>query len=352
MTGRHGIYLTSRRHMLGIAAATLAIGIAPVALAAPDPVARLRVSLSVPGAHRTVAAAIAALPPQGGVIRIDRGLWREKLAITAANVTLVGLGDRPEDTVITWDDSSQKAGGTVRSATLTVSGDRFRMGNLTVRNDWALRPDAYPTQAVALALTGDRAVLDHVRLDGHQDTLFAGKGPGGRLSRHYFGNSRISGHVDFIFGNANAYFSRCALHGNAGSTVMITAHSRNADDDPSAYVFDRCTITADADAGPIWLGRSWRDYARVIFLDTRMDAPVAPGGWREWTPGTTDRLKTSYYAEYRSTGRGAPPPPRVATAHRLSREQAAQWRRDQFFGGDTGWIDEGLMALAQERKVR
>ena len=301
--------------------------------------AELQVSADAPGAQRSVQAAIDALPAAGGTIRIAPGTWREKLTIARDNVTLIGAGPRPEDTVLVFGDSSQSAGGTGKSASITASGNDLRIGNLTIQNDWWLNPANPPSQAVALLLTGDRAVLSRVRLLGHQDTLYANKG------RQYFFDSYIEGHVDFIFGNANAYWENCRIHGLAGATVMITAHSRNAADEESAYVFDHATITADPAAGQIWLGRPWRDYARVIFLDSHMDADVHPDGWREWTPGTTDKLPTAWYAEHASTGRGASPATRAPTSHQLSAEEADRWRLDAFFDGDTQWIRDGLAAL-------
>ena len=299
----------------------------------------LQVSAEAAGAQRSVQAAIDALPETGGTIRIAPGTWREKLTIAKPNVTLIGTGLRPEDTVLVFNDSSMSAGGTGKSATLTASGDDLRIGNLTIQNDWWLNPANPPSQAVALLLTGDRAVLSRVRLLGHQDTLYANKG------RQYFFDSYIEGHVDFIFGNANAYWENCRIHGLAGATVMITAQSRNAADEDSAYVFDRATITADPAAGPVWLGRPWRDYSRVIFLDSHMDADIHPEGWREWTPGTTNKLPTTFYAEHGSTGRGASPATRAPTSHQLSAEEADRWRLEAFFRNDTDWIRDGLAAL-------
>ncbi|KHL24768.1 pectin esterase [Croceibacterium mercuriale] len=325
-----------------ILAGALLLAAAPAMAQAP---VELQVSTEAPGAQRSVQAAIDALPDTGGTIRIAPGTWREKLTIAKPGVTLIGTGQRPEDTVLVFGDSSQSAGGTGKSASITASGDDLRIGNLTIQNDWWLNPANPPSQAVALLLTGDRAVLSRVRLLGHQDTLYANKGQGGRMSRQYFFDSYIEGHVDFIFGNANAYWENCRIHGLAGSTVMITAQSRNAPDEDSAYVFDRATITADPAAGQIWLGRPWRDHSRVIFLDTRMDADVHPDGWREWTPGTTNKLPTTFYAEHGSTGRGASPATRAPTSHQLNAEEAARWRLDAFFGGDTQWIQDGLAAL-------
>lgn len=311
----------------------------------------VRVSHRVPGAYPTIQQAIDALPASGGVIRVDAGTWREKLRIEKPHVTLAGIGRGPAAVVLVYGDSSRTAGGTVKSATLTVVGDDFHAGNLTIRNDWGSDPANPPSQAVALALTGDRAVLDRVRLLGHQDTLYANKGAGNRMARQYFSRCHVEGHVDFIFGNANAYFRDCRLHGVAHAGVMYTAQSRNAPDEDSAYVFDRCRLTADPAASDISLGRAWRPYARVIFLRTRMDAPILPEGWTEWTPGKTDTFRTAYYAEYRSTGPGANPRRRAPASHQLSAAEAQRWQYRQLFRDPAPWVRRGLAELARATRA-
>ena len=157
------------------------------------------------------------------------------------------------------------------------------------------------------------------------------------MSRQYFRDCYIEGHVDFIFGDANAYFDRCEIRAIAHEEIMLTAHSRTAPEQHKAYVFDHCRITADPGAGTIYLGRPWRDYARVIFMNTRMDAPVHPEGWREWTPGTTRRLDTAWYAEYRAGGKYNDVSRREPRSRQLTRAQAREWRKEVFLAGADGW---------------
>jgi pectin methylesterase-like acyl-CoA thioesterase len=165
--------------------------------------------------YRDIQSAIDALPAQGGTILIAPGVYRQKVVVSTAGVRLQGSGGDPSDTVLVFGDSAATTGSTFKSYTVLVSGDDFHASNLTIQNDYWLNADHPPSQAVALNLTGDRAVLDRVRLLGHQDTLYANKGAGGRMARQYFSNCYIEGHVDFIFGNAKAFFHRCELHGLA-----------------------------------------------------------------------------------------------------------------------------------------
>lgn len=284
---------------------------------------------------KTVTAALEALPPVGGVLELAPGEYREKITITKPNVQLIGRGRHAQDVVLVWSDSALTSGGTSKSFSVAVSGDGFRARNLTIQNDYHLK-DPRPSQAVALHLTADRAVLENVRLLGAQDTLYAASKKD-KPSRQYFKNCYIEGHVDFIFGDAKAFFDRCDIHGVAHHSVLFTAQSKNRPDQDSAYVFDRCLVTAAPEAKGIFLGRAWRPFATVIFLRTRIEANVDPAGWREWTPGKTDTLTTAYFAEFASTGRGAAPGQRDPRTHQLSAEQAKVWRREHFLAGADGW---------------
>jgi pectin methylesterase-like acyl-CoA thioesterase len=68
----------------------------------------------------------------------------------------------------------------------------------------------------------------------------------------------------------------------------------------TAGVFDHCRVTADPDAKHVFLGRPWKPYSTVVFRNTQLDANIEPAGWREWHPGKTHSLDTSYYAEFHS----------------------------------------------------
>jgi pectinesterase len=300
--------------------------------------APLTVDHTNPKAFQTVQAAIDALPEAGGEIVLAPGTYREKINTAKNGVHIKGTGKAPSDVVIVWDDGASTAGGTFKSSTFIASGDDFHLDNLTVKNAYWDNPANKPSQAVALSVTGDRGVFTRVRLLGAQDTLYANKNGKKGEGRQFYSDCYIEGHVDFIFGNANAYFQNCELHGIAAGSVMYTAQSKNSPEERSAYVFDNCKLTADPGAKEISLGRAWRPYATVIFLNTDMQANVIPGGWREWTPGKTDTLKTATYAEYKSTGPGANPSAREPYSKQLNDQEAAQWALKAFFKDDLGWL--------------
>ena len=174
----------------------------------------------------TVSAAIAS---GAKVIRIQPGTYREVLNIPQSGIQLRGTGARPQDVVLTYNNSAGTAGGTTKSASITVSGDDFYAENLTIENSFsrnqALKQEG--SQAVALKISGDRAVFRKVRFLGYQDTLYptskhceSDKGPC-EPARQYFSECYIEGNVDFIFGDAMAFFDRCEIHALAHSTIIM-----------------------------------------------------------------------------------------------------------------------------------
>jgi len=83
-------------------------------------------------------------------------------------VRLIGDTAHPSAAVIVFDKSAGTAGGTFKSATVNVLGDNFYAEGVTFQNDFSKRnPEATQgTQAVALAVHGDRAIFRRVRLMG------------------------------------------------------------------------------------------------------------------------------------------------------------------------------------------
>jgi pectin methylesterase-like acyl-CoA thioesterase len=156
-------------------------------------------------------------------------------------------------------------------------------------------------------------------------------------ARQYFQDCYIEGHVDFIFGDSMAVFDRCVIHGIAHSEVLLTAQSKRYPEQQSGYVFDHCKITADAGVGKVFLGRPWRAYSKVVFLNAELDAKVSPQGWREWHAGETTRLKTAFYAEYKSTGPGAAPELRETDSKQLTEAEAERYKAANFLAGQDGW---------------
>ncbi len=152
-------------------------------------------------------------------------------------------------------------------------------------------------QAVAAAVRADRAVFKHCRFLGHQDTLFADYG------RQYYVDSYIEGGVDFIFGNATAVFDHSEIHANGPG--YLTAQSRTSPEQTTGYAIIDSKVTSGMEPGAasgmaapahdtISLGRPWRPYSRVVYINTELPADVIPEGWSAW--GKTDSVPQAYYA--------------------------------------------------------
>jgi pectin methylesterase-like acyl-CoA thioesterase len=144
--------------------------------------------------------------------------------------------------------------------------------------------------------------------------------------------------VDFIFGDGKAVFDHCEIYSTAHKGGFITAQAKHYPEEDSGFVINHCKLTADpAVTAKVFLGRPWRPYATVVFLDTEMGDHIDPAGWREWHPGETHSLDTVFYAEYGSTGPGAHAGERDPNTRFLSPEQARQFEPATFLRGSDNW---------------
>lgn len=283
------------------------------------------------GDYESVQAAIdeaKAFPSERVTIFVKEGVYDEKVAVHAWNTEVDLIGESETGTVITYDDDFETIGrgrnSTFFTYTLKVRGDGFYARNLTVEN--SAGPES--GQAVALHVDADRAVFENCRLVGNQDTLYTG---GGR-TRQYFEGCRIEGTTDFVFGGATAVFENCELHSKADSYVTAASTPQR---EPFGFVFRDCTLTADPDVSEVYLGRPWRDYAHVVFLDSHLGAHVHPAGWHNWS--RPDAEDTVTYAEYENRGPGAETvDERVAWAEKLTPTEAETYTVENVFSaGDS-----------------
>ncbi|HET6862625.1 MAG TPA: pectinesterase family protein, partial [Pyrinomonadaceae bacterium] len=84
-----------------------------------------------------------------------------------------------------------------------------------------------------------------------------------------------------------------------------------------------------------YLGRPWRDFSSVVFLNTEMSAVVRPEGWQDWD--LPAREKTSRYAEFNSYGPGANIKSRVSWARQIDRGRAKKITAEKILRGADGW---------------
>ena len=165
------------------------------------------------------------------------------------------------------------------------------------------------------------------RLLGWQDTLYAASG------RQLYENCYIEGHVDFIFGNAAALFRNCEIH--SLGTGYIAAQSRVTPDGGTGFVFDRCKLTADSDGFKVFLGRPWRPYSRVVYLNCFMGPHIRPEGWDNWRNQANE--STAWFAESGSTGPGGSQEKRVAWERHPTRSEWDAVQPEKLLAGEDGW---------------
>ncbi len=326
----------------------LAMGIATTLSASSQPAASPAATLQPDaivaadgsGQYVSLQEAISAAPMQTDntaprwVIFVKAGTYRELVYVQRERGHIQVIGEDRVKTIIVYHQHANLPGpdgkpiGTFRTPTVQIDGDGMIWENLTIAND-AGRPGPRPAgpvgQAVALRADGDRLTFRHCRFLGWQDTLLLNRG------RHYLVDCYIEGSVDFIFGAATAYFDRCHIHALADGYLTAASTPKEK---TGGFNFADCKITG-AEGVKTYLGRPWREFAQTVFLRTEMSAAVRPEGWHNWNKPGAER--TTFYAEFGSTGPGANDAARVKWAQPLTAAVAASLTPAKTLAGHDGW---------------
>ncbi|CAM0151006.1 unnamed protein product [Urochloa decumbens] len=248
-------------------------------------------------AFPTVQAAIDAVPlgnPTRVVIRLAPGVYKEPVYVAKTKNFITMVGAAPEATVISWDNCAKRINhplpssvigeGTFGCGTFIIEGEDFIAENITFENS----------------------------------------------SPQYLRDCYIEGHCDFIFGNSVALMEHCHIHCKAAG--YITAHNRKSTSESTGYVFLRCQITGNGEAGYMFLGRPWGSFGRVVFAHTFMDQCVQPSGWHNWDKSENEQ--TACFYEYRCSGPGSCSSDRVAWCKQLPDDEAEQFLSHTFIDPD------------------
>jgi PelA/Pel-15E family pectate lyase len=300
--------------------------------------ARIVVAADGSGDFKTVQQAVDHVPDNNTeriVIQIKPGVYREQIRVTSGKRYLTFQGEDPRHTVLTYRISAQEAGNTRLAFSTLINAVDFRAENLTFENTFGVG-----SQAVALFVDADRAEFRNCRFLGWQDTLFVNG------AHHSFKDCYIEGHVDFIFGSASAIFEHCTIHSKGAG--YVTAHYRTSAEENTGFVFVRSRLTGQNTGTGVYLGRPWRPYARVIFLECWLGAHIRPEGWDNWRDPA--REKTAWFAEYNSHGPGANTSARVAWSRQLTASAAKAFSRERFFSASgnalTGTASQSIGTIA------
>nr|WP_315247096.1 pectinesterase family protein [uncultured Flavobacterium sp.] len=247
-------------------------------------------------------------------IFIRNGTYKEKLEVSKDKNNITLIGESKEKVILTYDDYASKKNsegkdiGTSGSASFIVTGNNFKARNITFEN--ASGPIG---QAVAVRIDGDKIIFDNCKFLGFQDTLY----PRDTASRQYYKNCYIEGTTDFIFGASTAVFDQCEIFAKKGGSYLTAASTLETN--AYGFIFLNCKLTTNAPNNSYYLGRPWRNYAKTVFIKCEMEAHIKPQGWHNWSK--PDAEKTTFYAEYLSTGSGANTNSRVSWSHSLTPEQ-------------------------------
>ncbi|MFW0714893.1 pectinesterase family protein [Pedobacter sp. N23S346] len=303
--------------------------------------AELTVDQHGKGNYKTIQEAVNSVRDLGEKevkILVKNGTYKEKLIIPSWKTNITIIGESTDQTIITFDDYSEKKNtvkdafgnekfSTYTSYSVLIQGNDCHLENLTIIN-----AAGRVGQAVALHVEGDRFIARNCKILGNQDTLYAAT----ENSRQYYLNCYIEGTTDFIFGKATAVFQECEIKSLSDSYVTAAATSKNQ---RFGFVFLNCKLTADNSVAKVYLGRPWRPFAKTAFLNCDLGKHIINVGWNPWKGDKMfpDKEKTTFYAEYKSTGEGASPKTRLDWSKQLSDQEAKQYTIKNIFNGTDHW---------------
>ncbi|KAF0893162.1 hypothetical protein E2562_023189 [Oryza meyeriana var. granulata] len=303
-------------------------------------------SSTKPCDYSTVQGAIDAAPNYTAghfVIKVAAGIYKENVVIPYEKTNILLVGEGMGATVITASRSVGIDGlGTYDTATVAVIGDGFRAKDVTFENG----AGAGAHQAVAFRSDSDRSVMENVEFRGHQDTLYA------RTMRQLYRRCRITGTVDFIFGNSAAMFEECVIKtvpraegARKSARNVVAANGRIDPGQTTGFVFWNCTVDgskeflalfrAKPESYRLYLGRPWKEYAITVYARCYLGRVVRPEGWLPWRGEFA--LRTLYYREFDSRGPGANHTARVEWSSQAQEQLAGVYSVENFIQGDE-WI--------------
>jgi pectinesterase len=129
----------------------------------------------------------------------------------------------------------------------------------------------------------------------------------------------------------------------AASLGYITANGRDSSSNPSYYVINKSKISAangnNVPAGAYYLGRPWRNYARVVFQSTSMTNVINGAGWTKWNTGD-DRTDNVLFGEFGNSGDGS-----KGSRASFSKKLSSAVSISTVLGSDyTTWVDTSYLS--------
>ncbi|XP_027109707.1 probable pectinesterase/pectinesterase inhibitor 58 [Coffea arabica] len=233
------------------------------------------------------------------VLYIKEGVYEEKVTFHKNLLHLTVIGDGPTKTRITGKLNFIDGVPTYHTATVAVLGDFFIARDIGFEN--AAGPEKH--QAVAVRVGADKTIFYNCHFDGFQDTLYA------HTYRQFYRNCKISGTIDFVFGDSAAVLQNCTLEVRKpldNQQCIVTAQGRKDARQPTGLVLQNCSFVADPAYFPYrfqlksYLGRPWKEFSRTIIMESFIDDLIQPEGWLAWNGSFA--LDTLFYAEFNNRG--------------------------------------------------
>jgi pectinesterase len=270
------------------------------------------------GNHSTVQAAFNAVPQNSAnrtVIYIKNGTYKENLTLESNRKNVTIIGQSRDNVRLTFDNYASKINpatgqtyGTSGSSSTFIKAEGFCALNISFENSYGTG-----SQALAIHISGDKAIFYNCRFLGRQDTWYADR------CRQFIRNCYIEGSTDFMFGPSTTWFDSCQIYSYGGTALTAASTEQYV---TYGYVYRYCSISA-ASGVSTTLGRPWRPYSAVSFQYCSMTSCIKAAGWDNW--GDAANEATARYSEYKNTGAGATTTGRVTWAKQLTDAQAANY---------------------------
>ena len=225
------------------------------------------------------------------------------------------------------------------------------------------------SQALAMWITSDQAVMNNVNLVSQQDTLYAatqGCGTYCTSVRQYMWQGLITGDVDYIFGDAALVMDHTNIfttwHGltatgnetieaqnkrfATGTTSTTNSSYASSSDYLSGFVCNACTLLSQSSGmSKLYYGRPYNissstyaaSYSTWIMLNSNVDQ-VNASGWIGWD-GSSQYLSTSTYGEFNTTAYTDPTPGTSPYPYALFNAPSATTEPSVLYSSDASDLD-------------
>ena len=218
----------------------------------------------------------------------------------AENLSLINTYDTDTTTTTTTYASTSGGACALGQATAMTYANLYNSGQLCA------------SQALVIWTNSDLSIMNNIYATSLQDTVYTaspGSGSSGFVpSRQYWFRGKISGDVDYIFGDAAAVFDSTSIytefHGaTATGTETIEAQNKmtetgSSGDYLSGYIMNNDVFTSQAPGMTnLFLGRPYGTYSTWIMLNSYIDQTNPTG----YTTGLGPSLTSATYGEYNNS---------------------------------------------------